>query len=105
MSKEDQLKELNRNLSEKALRAVNARQVLDNPLVKEYFDHLGGILYQQFRQTDPNDTERLGWLRMLDQANQNFEAHFKRMIENGKKAEHDRELLKQRDPTKPIRRI
>ena len=88
--------EREQRLQVQSLRAAQAKQIIENPLVVEYFEHLGATLYKQFRETELGDTDRLEWLRMLDQANQNFEAHFRATIVQGIQADHDLELLKKK---------
>lgn len=94
---------------ERIARGEEAKRLLDHPLMKAYLEHYGEWSFDQFKKIDllgrPQQevADELIWLRMLDQAQQNFTQHFFRFVLDGQQA--DAELRMKRNPTEPLRSI
>ena len=80
MNNEQQLEQQKRN-------AVLAQQVLDNPMIKEFFLAYRADILDKFTGTKYKDTQERDELWRKMQTLDNFEKHFKHYVETGKLAE------------------
>ncbi len=93
---------------ERISRGDDARQLLEHPLMKAFLENYREWSFKQFQNADISGSHEelaghLVWLRMLDQAQQNFTEHFQRFVRDGTDA--SAELLQKRNPTTPIRSV
>lgn len=81
---------------ERIARGEEARLLLEHPLMKACLENYHTWSFEQFKAADINGThqelgDHLIWLRMLDQAQQNFTEYFERFVRDGENAA--REML------------
>lgn len=92
VSKDDQLAKANKDIQ----RATQARQVLENPLVKEYFIIARAALFERLTKTKPGEAKEREYIYLELKQFDRFESNFSKAIANGKMAESWLEKLKQK---------
>jgi len=90
VSENDQLLKANADLQ----RAAQARQVMDNALVKEYFMLARAALFERLTKTKPSEREEREHIYLELQQFDRFESNFEKAITKGKVAETWLEKLK-----------
>lgn len=64
-------------------RAVLARNIWNDPVMKEARAHIEATLLERFKAAPISDAEQLRWLRMLMEAHEVYGKFFQRVLNDG----------------------
>ena len=64
-------------------RAVMARNIWNDPVMKEARAHIEATLLERFKAAPISDSEQLRWLRMLMEAHEVYNKFFQRVLNDG----------------------
>ena len=74
-------------------RAATAKQILDQPMIREAFEELDARCWRAFKGLPVTDSEARESIALLLRAQQDFRSYFEALVEHGKTArlkfEHD----------------
>jgi hypothetical protein len=87
---------------EQIARGDEAQRLLDHPLVKEFFDKAEQAIVKTWMESEVTDEAGHKMCKLALRAQQNLRQQFEMCVRNGEVAR--RQLLAQRDETKPVRR-
>jgi len=77
-------------------RATQARQVMENPLLKEYFIKSRAAIFERLTKTKPRETEEREYIYLELKEFDRFESNFYKAMEKGKMAESWLDKLRQK---------
>lgn len=81
-----------KKLAEQKARGEHAAQLLEDPMIIEFFDKAEQAIIQSWRESDPKDLEGQHLLRLALRCQENLRECFKQCVVTGKMAAH--ELIK-----------
>lgn len=94
-----------RSPEERADRARRAKELLEEPLIREFFERAKTVAINVFLESRPEDDGVRLRARLLHYATENLEAAFRECMNSGPQAVKKEGLLQMPPPTQPKRRV
>lgn len=96
---------IERTPEERADRARRAKELIEDPLVREFFDRAKEIAIEVFLDSRPEDDGVRLRARLLHYATENLERAFRECAHSGPQAVTKMDLIQMPPPTQPTRRV